>query len=103
MAEKEKRDLGELEDFLWKEFDAAKVRHQDFVKDVGYSYSSESHPSNFTVESRKALAAIAEAIVEVRREMRVEKFAEDQQKIQEEIENGTRRDVSISKPLKIKP
>lgn len=99
----DKRDLKELEDFLWSEFDAAKTRHQDFVKGDFGNYCTDNYPGNYLIESRKAMAALAGAIVDVRREMRVEKFTEDQQKIQEEIENGTRRDVSISKPLKIKP
>ncbi|TAL27588.1 MAG: hypothetical protein EPN97_17130 [Alphaproteobacteria bacterium] len=97
------RDLQELEDFLWEEFDAARKRHKDFIRDDCYSYSTDQHPHNYVVESREMLASLAGAIVAVRRERRVEKFAEDQQKIEEEIANGTRRDVMIGKPLKIKP
>jgi hypothetical protein len=97
------RDLKELEDFLWQEFDAAKERHPTFVSGDDASYSRESQPGNFATENRLAMAEMANAIVNIRRERRVEKFADDQQKISEEIENGTRRDVSVSKPLKIKP
>ena len=97
------RDLKELEDFLWQEFDAARTRHADFLKNDTDSYSTGQHPTNYVVDSRRMLAEMAEAIVDVRRERRVEKFAEDQQKIAEEIENGTRRDVSVGKPLKIMP
>lgn len=97
------RDLKELEDVLWTEFDAARERHKSFVYNDGNSYSASSHPTNYAIESRKMLAEVASAIVAVRREMRVEKLTADQQKIEEEIENGTRRDVLISKPLKIKP
>lgn len=97
------RDLGELEDYLWQEFDSAKKRQPAFHSGDDTSYSRNSQPTNFSTENRAAIAALAQAIVAVRREIRVEKFAEEQQKIQEEIDNGTRRDVSISKPLKIKP
>jgi hypothetical protein len=97
------RDLQELEDFLWEEFDAAKRRHESFVRNDDCSYSREHQPANFATENRRTMAELAQAIVAVRREKRVEKFAEDQQKIEDEIANGTRRDVIIGKPLKIKP
>lgn len=97
------RDLQELEDYLWEEFDTAKRRQKSFAGEDGYSYSTQNHPGNYATENRRAIAELAHAIVAVRREKRVEKFSEDQQKIEEEIENGTRRDVIISKPLKIKP
>ncbi|MEZ0223684.1 MAG: hypothetical protein ACAH83_03960 [Alphaproteobacteria bacterium] len=97
------RELKELEDFLWEEFDAAKRRHLSFVACDDTSYSKQGQPANFATDNRKTMAELAQAIVAVRREMRVEKFTEDQQKIEEEIANGTRRDVLISRPLKIKP
>jgi hypothetical protein len=97
------RELKELEDTLWEEFDRAKRRQNTFNDEDGYSYSSQNHPGNFATENRRAIAEIAQAIAAVRREERVEKFAQDQQKIEEEIANGTRRDVMIGKPLKIKP
>lgn len=97
------RDLQELEDFLWQEFDAAKKRHESFVRCDDTNYSKQNQPGNFATENRRAIAEIAQAIVDIRREKRVEKFAEDQQKIEEEIANGTRRDVTIARPLKIKP
>ena len=97
------RDLGELEDFLWKEFDTAKRWQESFTRGDDTSYSTQRQPTNFATENRRAFAELAQAIVAVRREMRVEKFAEDQQKIEEAIEQGILRDVSVSKPLKIKP
>ncbi len=97
------RDLKELEDFLWAEFDAAKARHPKFTGGDDASWSRASQPGNFAIENRTAMAELAQAIVAVRRERRVEKLAEDQQKIEDEIENGMRRSVVVGKPLKIKP
>ncbi|MEZ0223686.1 MAG: hypothetical protein ACAH83_03970 [Alphaproteobacteria bacterium] len=94
------RDLERLKEVLWNQFEKAVERQPDY-EDRGDSGSST--PSNFAVAGRQSIGTIAQAIVDVEREMRVKKFAEDQQKMEEEIANGTRRDVMIGKPLKIKP
>jgi hypothetical protein len=97
------RDLKELEDVLWEEFDAARKKHRTFSENEFQNYSSQSYPSHFPTENRKAMAELGNAIANIRRERRMEKWDADQRKAMEEIENGTRRDISISKPLKIKP
>ena len=96
------RDLKTLEDTLWEHFEAAVKRHQAYVDNGDNSYASSSHPTNHAIENRKGIAEIAQAIVAVKRERRVEKFLDDQQKFEDEIEQGIRRDVSVVKKLKIK-
>lgn len=94
------RDLERLKEVLWEQFERAVDRQRNYEDS---SNSGTSTPSNFAIAGRTSIGTIAQAIVDVEREMRVKKFAEDQQKIEEEIANGTRRDVMIGKPLKIKP
>lgn len=96
------RDLKTLHETLWNEFDAAVRRHPSYVENGDSSYASSSNPTNHAIENRKALAELAQAIVAVQREMRVEKLAEDQQRIEDEVDSGVRRDVSVLKKLTLK-
>ncbi|MEZ0263050.1 MAG: hypothetical protein ACAH80_18740 [Alphaproteobacteria bacterium] len=98
------RSLDELEDKLWKQFDEACKDAPNYVNPNKSSESSSSYasPGNFTIENRKAIAETAQAIAAIRRERRVEKLTEEQQKIEEEMDKGLKAGVTPLNPIKLK-
>lgn len=48
------------------------------------------------------MGELAQGIAAVRRERRVEKLAEDQQKIEEEMDKGLKSGVTALNPIKLK-
>jgi hypothetical protein len=93
------RDLETLSDKLWELFEEAVQRHPKYEDCAG---SGSSTPFNPKIENRGAIANIAQAIVAVNREIRVEKYSEEQQQIADDIDKGIRRDVSVVKKLQLK-
>lgn len=95
----EKRDLQELEDFLWEAFDHAKYNYRQYSNPGN---ATQSEPSNIMVQNRIALGALAEGIAAVRREMRVEQLMAEQQKIEEEMDKGLKSGVTPLSTIKLK-
>ncbi len=61
------RDLDRLKDVLWEQFEKA-VDRQPKYED--YSSAGSSTPSNFAIAGRQSIGTLAQAIVDVEREMR---------------------------------
>lgn len=61
------RDLTRLKEELWKHFETAVARQSDYEDSRN---SGSSTPSNFGIAGRNSIANIANAIVNVEREMR---------------------------------
>ena len=61
------RDLDKLREVLWEQFEKA-VERQPKYED--YSTAGSSTPSNFAIAGRQSLGTLAQAIVDVEREMR---------------------------------
>jgi hypothetical protein len=98
MKKPKERDLAEVETKLWEVFDEACKNHTRY-DDPSYSMSGSN---NFKLMSRTALADVAQALAAVKRERRVEKFGEEQQKIEDEMEKGLKAGVTPLNPIKLK-
>ncbi len=61
------RDLEQLKNVLWEQFDEAVKKHPEYDDST---YSGSSYPFNPTIENRSAIANIAQAIVAIEREQR---------------------------------
>ena len=61
------RDLDRLKEVLWEQFEKA-VERQPKYEDS--SCSGSSTPTNFAVAGRQSIGVLAQAIVDVEREMR---------------------------------
>ena len=71
------RDLETLKTALWEQFEAAAAK-QSIYDD---SRSAQSYtPSNFAIAGRAAMGALAQAIVAIEAEQRVQADATDQKK-----------------------
>jgi hypothetical protein len=98
MTKPKERDLAEVETKLWEVFDEACRNHGKY-EDPGYSSSGSN---NFKLMSRAAIADVAQALAAVKRERRVEKFGEEQQKIEDEMDKGLKSGVTPLNPIKLK-
>jgi hypothetical protein len=61
------RDLDRLKEVLWAQFEKAVERQQRYEDS---SNSGSSTPSNFAIAGRQSIGTLAQAIVDVEREMR---------------------------------
>jgi hypothetical protein len=95
----EERDLKELEDKLWQAFDVA-AEHQPQYKNN--ADTGQSAPTNNAIENRKAMAELGQAIAMVRRERRLEKLADDVQRIEDQMDAGLKSGVTPLNPIKLK-
>jgi hypothetical protein len=98
MAKKE-RTLEELKDTLWKAFDRAAERHEYYSD---YDYASQSYPTNHSIQNRIAMGTLADAIVNVEREMRIREKIAEEQKIEDDVNDGLSRKVTALRPVKLK-
>lgn len=98
------RDLKELEDVLWAHFDYARKEHSKYTDPQASNETKTSYgsPGNFAIENRKALGELGQAIAAVRRERRIEKLLESQQRIEEEMDAGLKSGVTPLSPIKLK-
>lgn len=71
------RDLETLKTALWEQFEAA-ARKQSNYEDS--SNAGNHRPSNFAIAGRAAMGALAQAIVAIEAEQRVQADAADQKK-----------------------
>lgn len=75
-------DLVKLKKVLQEQFDEAVKRHPSYEDS---NYSSSSTPFNPRIESRKSIAELANALINVQREERAQRR---EQQEQEERKNG---------------
>jgi hypothetical protein len=61
------RDLDRPKEVLWDQFEKAVARQPDYED---YPRAGSSTPSNFAVAGRQSIGTLAQAIVDVEREMR---------------------------------
>jgi hypothetical protein len=96
---KKERTLEELKETLWKQFDKAVARQDSYYDN---DYASSSYPTNHAVQNRAAMGALADAIVNVERELRIRDRIAEEQKIEDDINDGLNRKVTALRPVKLK-
>jgi len=96
---KKERTLEELKDTLWQQFDKAVERQPSYYDN---DYASSSYPTNHAVQNRIAMGQIADAIVNIEREMRIRERIAEEQKIEDDVNDGLSRKVTALRPVKLK-
>lgn len=96
---KKERTLEELKDTLWKQFDKAVERQGSYYDQ---DYASNHYPTNHAIQNRIAMGSLADAFVNVERELRVREKIAEEQKIEDDINDGLNRKVTALRPVKLK-
>lgn len=97
------RDLQTLRDKLWTAFESATNNHGHYENNAS---SGSSTPFNPTIENRKAIAELAQAILATEAQITVKELIEEARKdgsqITVEISNGLVKDVKPLAAIKLK-